>query len=84
MKETKQLPWGDDLEAWLEARDAEQVAGDIRAYVAREVAAEQEACAKACEAESVDAEVAHDDYGKAYNAALTYAAKAIRARGNDA
>jgi hypothetical protein len=37
------LPWN-DIEAWLEASDAAEIAADIRAYA--EQAAERERCAK--------------------------------------
>ena len=39
------LPWN-DIEAWLEASDAAEIAADIRAYAEQAVAAERERCAK--------------------------------------
>lgn len=44
--------------------------------------AEREACAKACEAEAVDAAATNEQTDHAYNTALTHAAAAIRARSN--
>jgi len=42
--------------------------------------AEREACAVACECEAVDAAATNEQTDHAYNAALTHAAAAIRAR----
>jgi len=46
-------PWADDVEAWLEASSAEEIADDIDRYtmaeVARAVAVERERCARIVE-----------------------------------
>lgn len=48
-----QFPWGDDIESWLEVRDAAEIAADIRAYASAEAdraaAEERERCASLCE-----------------------------------
>lgn len=75
------------IDGMIEAAVLKQaVDEDLRVETYREVvvaavAQEREECAKACEAEAVDAEQTGEENDKAYNMALKHAAAAIRGRG---
>lgn len=65
------------LDAWLECNNE----ADCRAAMLGAIELEREACAKVCEAESVEAELTGHPSDAAYNMAIKHAAAAIRARG---
>jgi hypothetical protein len=60
MAEDTLPPWGDDVEAWLETRDAAEIAAAVErhvlARVAQAVAQERERCARICEQIDADGE----------------------------